>query len=234
MAVAGGIDGCRGGWLCVTHNVAVGRFEARILDPIDDVLSLRPRADALAVDIPIGLTERGPRTCDREARARLGRQRGSSVFPAPIRPVLAAATYREACRIGRNAEGRALSIQSWGIVPKIRQVDAFLSLDPSRQEWLREAHPELCFWRANRRRPMLHNKKTPEGRKEREALLVSLFGDAISFARSALGTGGFAYDDLLDAFILLWTAQRILAGRASSLPEAPPRDRRGLRMEICT
>ena len=41
-------------------------------------------------------------------------------------------------------------------------------------------------------------------------------------------------DDLLDAFILLWTAQRIIAGEAATLPEAPLRDPHGLRMEICT
>jgi predicted RNase H-like nuclease len=244
MAVAGGIDGCRGGWLCVTRDAATGRFDARILSVIDDVLGLRPRADMLAVDIPIGLTERGPRLCDLEARARLGRPRGSSVFPAPIRPVLAAGTcggraervlsYQEACRIGRTAEGRALSIQAWGIVPKIRQVDEFLAVDPSRQDWMREAHPELSFWRANGERPMAHNKKTTDGRKEREALLTFMFGEAIPDVRASLGTAGFAHDDLLDAFIQLWTAERILSGEATTLPEAPPRDARGLRMEIWT
>ena len=49
-----------------------------------------------------------------------------------------------------------------------------------------------------------------------------------------LGKGGFAHDDLLDAFATLWTAQRLLTGDAMIIPAHPPRDARGLRMEICT
>jgi predicted RNase H-like nuclease len=231
MANAGGIDGCRGGWLCLTRNGSTGKIDARILSNIREVLAFRPRLDVLAVDIPIGLTERGPRLCDREARARLGRARGSSVFPAPIRPVLAAATYEEACRIGRAAEGRALSRQAWGIAPKIRQVDDFLAADYSRQDWLHEVHPELSFWCWNGGVPMTHNKKTPEGRREREELVVSRFAEALPAARSMLN-GGFSQDDLLDAFAALWTADRILSGDALVFPKDPPRDARGLRMEI--
>jgi hypothetical protein len=53
--------------------------------------------DIVAVDIPIGLNEEyeaGGRFCDREARKCL-RGRASSVFPAPVRPVLAASSSRE-------------------------------------------------------------------------------------------------------------------------------------------
>jgi predicted RNase H-like nuclease len=233
MAIAGGVDGCRGGWLCVTRDSSSGQVEARVLFAIQEVLMLHPRPGMVAVDIPIGLTDRGPRLCDREARSRLGRPRGSSVFPAPIRPVLAAGSHEEACRIGRAVEGRALSIEAWGIVPKIRQVDAFLSEDPSRQGWLREAHPELSFWCGNGRRPMGHNKKTAAGRQEREALIVSWFGDALAAARAALPRGLSAPDDLLDAFATLWTAERLISGIGHVLPSEPPRDERGLRMEIC-
>ena len=38
--------------------------------------------------------------------------------------------------------------------------------------------------------------------------------------------------DILDAFAALWTAERIAAGRARTLPEQPPMDDTGLPMRI--
>jgi predicted RNase H-like nuclease len=37
-------------------------------------------------------------------------------------------------------------------------------------------------------------------------------------------------DDILDAFVALWTAERISCGVAISIPAAPPLDAHGLRM----
>lgn len=54
--------------------------------------------------MPIGLGENGPRPCDQAARRFLG-QRGSSVFPAPVRAVLAATTYVQACELSLAAQG---------------------------------------------------------------------------------------------------------------------------------
>jgi predicted RNase H-like nuclease len=76
--------------------------------------------------MPIGLPERGPRACDLEARRLLGPGRASSVFPAPIRPVLVATSYDDACQIRLQVEGKKLSRQAWVIVPKIREVDDML------------------------------------------------------------------------------------------------------------
>jgi len=171
MAVVAGIDGCRGGWLCLTKDLATGMVEARILTLIDELLDLDPRPAVAMIDIPIGMPEAGPRACDREARARLGGPRRSSVFPAPIRPMLAAATYEVACRIGAAADGRKLSRQAWGIVPKIREVDGFVRAVPGRLGWLREVHPEVSFCVWNGGRAMAHGKKSAAGRAEREKLL---------------------------------------------------------------
>ncbi len=43
---------------------------------------------------------------------------------------------------------------------------------------------------------------------------------------------GVAVDDILDAFIALWTAKRIFNNSANTIPENPPSDRYGLHMEI--
>jgi predicted RNase H-like nuclease len=39
-------------------------------------------------------------------------------------------------------------------------------------------------------------------------------------------------DDIVDAFVALWTAERIGCGAAISIPERPPLDSYGLRMEM--
>lgn len=230
-AVAG-IDGCQGGWLCLVLEVGSGRLEPRILPQIAELLDLQPRPVLIAVDVPIGLPDAGPRECDREARRKLGAPRSSSVFPAPVRPTLEASSYLAACELGQRADGRMLSRQTWGILPKIREMDAFLRADPARQTWIREAHPEVSFWAWNAKTPMVHRKKSDDGRAEREALILSKFGGSLAVTQSKLPRGQYAADDLLDAFAVLWTAERIRAGEAMTLPSAPPVDAQGLRMEI--
>ena len=41
-----------------------------------------------------------------------------------------------------------------------------------------------------------------------------------------------APDDILDAYVLVWTALRIWRAQAHCVPRIPPHDARGLRMEI--
>lgn len=230
-AVAG-IDGCRGGWLCLVRELGSGRFQPRILPQIADLLDLEPRQIMVAVDVPIGLPDAGPRDCDREARRRLGAPRASSVFPAPARPLLAAASYETACALGQRVDGRKLSRQTWALLPKIREVDAFLRADGTRQTWIREVHPEVSFWAWNGMVPMTQRKKSVAGRKERETLVRRRHGDLYAAAQASLPQGQYGVDDLLDAFAVLWTAERIQSGEATRLPSVPPTDAQGLRMEI--
>ena len=152
-----GLDSCRRGWVALIQIGLNGPVTARFLATLDGLGMLTPCV--AAIDIPIGLTDAGPRRCDMLARAELGRPRGSSVFPAPVRVALAADSHAEACRLHRAADGRGLSAQTWGIVPKIREADEFCRARPGAQAWLRESHPELAFARIAGR-PMRYNKKT--------------------------------------------------------------------------
>lgn len=86
----------------------------------------------------MGLPDAGPRECDQMARARLKHPRASSVFPTPIRPMLDAVTYAQACQIGETTDGRKLSKQTWAIVPKIKEVDQFIRTDTHLQQWVQE------------------------------------------------------------------------------------------------
>lgn len=225
------MDGCRAGWLCVSRDRRQGTCRADIIGTIEEILRFGKPA-AAAIDMPIGLTDAGPRQCEREARRLLGRPRSSSVFPVPARPLLSARGYAQACRIGLRVDGRKPSRQSWGIFPKIRDVDDFLRSHEDFQARLWEAHPEVSFRALGGRHAPAHPKKTPEVRRERERLIRSRFGPGLREAQEGLPSGGWGMDDLLDAFAVLWTAQRIADGRAVSLPSHPPVDAFGLRMAI--
>jgi len=231
-----GVDGCRGGWVVVLagYRANLARpigVRARLCSSFGDVLTLAERPVAIAVDIPIGLLQRavpGGRVCDRDAR-RLLRGRASSVFSPPARPALDNDGYADA--MSRNGGG--MSKQAFNILPKIREVDALLT--PGMQKRVFEMHPELAFATLGGA-PMSHNKKTPQGRRERVRLLRAAVGGSFrdpSRLRLELGAARVAVDDVVDAYVLALGAQRIHLGTARRVPAgAPLTDAKGLRMEI--
>ena len=187
----------------------------------------------VSVDIPIGLPERGSRQCDLDARRFLGKPRNSSVFPAPVRGCVRPGSYAEINAAHYGIDGRGLTRQAYGLLEKIAQVDQDLRADPSRQQWIREIHPEVSFTCWNGGRPMRHNKKKPCGRTEREALIETVWPAQRARLAMHVRGHGCAPDDLNDAFAALWTARRIAARSARVFPEKTSEvDARGLRMEI--
>ena len=223
-----GVDGTPGGWLAVVSDTRLKAPKALLLGQLTQL----PRdIDVAAVDIPIGMSATGAREADQLARKMLGPRR-SSVFPSPIRPVLHAASWEEACSIGKRVDGRKLSKQTYAILPKIREADAFIRGNAWARRVIHEVHPELCFsrWAGA---PMAHGKKTPEGRTARVAVIEKTFGHGIfEELRSSLGRNAVRYDDLADAFAALWTASRIAAGVASKLPSSLSIDVEGVAMNI--
>jgi predicted RNase H-like nuclease len=198
---------------------------------VPDLLHVMAQIDtgtlaAAAIDIPIGLAVDGARRADVEARQRLGPRR-SSVFPAPVRSVLAATTYEEACSLSRAACGKAISKQLFNILPKIREVDALVT--PQRQRRLFEMSPELSL-AVLAGAPMAHPKTTPAGRAERIDALGQVFGHAEIERHLGSAPRGAGRDDILDAFAGAWTARRHAA--AQHLELGGDLDGRGLRMEV--
>lgn len=232
-----GIDGCRAGWVWCRRS-ATG-WDGGL---VADIAGLRPviAASALSlVDMPVGLVSAGndERRCDRAARALLGRPRASSVFRPPCRAALSAPDYRTACDINRRHTGVALSQQTWNIAGKIRELDALLTADSTLHERLREAHPEVCLWGLAGGRPMLHNKRTPAGRRERLDVLGRLAPDCrrhLEAMAQAHPRRAVAADDILDAAVLAVTAATAVADaeRRRQLPEEPQQDALGLSMEM--
>ncbi len=99
-----GVDGCRGGWLCTALDGAGGAPpEWWVAADFAGVVEHARDADLILVDIPIGLLEGGssPREPDVLARRMLGGRRASSVFSAPVRPVLEVPDYAAANALSR-------------------------------------------------------------------------------------------------------------------------------------
>jgi predicted RNase H-like nuclease len=232
MADYYGVDGCKGGWLCIhldhtlkSKGVCYPTFAALMSEIGSSSLTL--------VDMPIGLPGLVKRQCDQIARRRLTRLRGSSVFPVPSREALMAQDYREACDLNQKALGVRISKQAWNLVPKIKEVDAWMLAQDPTQRPVRECHPELAFWAIQGGVPMQHAKKTPLGAKERLEALQRYMPQAPTFydeLTQAFPRRLVAPDDILDALVLALTAAKATA--LLSLPDEPQVDSAGLRMEI--
>jgi predicted RNase H-like nuclease len=238
-----GVDGCEGGWLVARLDVASA---PQLLDiPVVcrtflDVLDFCRSTAIIAVDIPIGLPDSGPRAVDIEVRRTLGGHRASSVFPCPIRPVVERwdtawlaspatrrAGYLTACELSARICGKKLSRQAFELLPKIRDVDD--SMTPALQKQVIEIHPELCFWAMNGSVAVQAPKRKAEGHETRLGLLASSLGAEIRYMSAPRGA---APDDLADALAAAWSASRVFAGQAQIFPTRPELDRKGLRMEM--
>jgi predicted RNase H-like nuclease len=229
-----GIDGCKGGWLSVT---GVLNNDGTLLVLKSEIhenwAAAAAEAEIIAVDMPIGLADKGRRGCDGLARKSLGPMR-SSVFAAPRRPMLQFDSYAEANAWGKAQGsvkecGGGLSKQAWNITNKIKEIDAWIDAD--KQSFVKEAHPELAFLRLARGR-RLARKKTREGIQQRVALLQDAGFPNFEQPISSLPRTQASVDDLLDASVLLLTAQRIATKEALRLSEDGLRDARDLAMEI--
>src|SRR5258708_39746263 len=232
LRLIAGVDGCRGGWVAIFKDLDSGLISWDVFETTGNLLARRPRPQTIAIDIPIGLTDQGPRTCDLEARKLLGPGRASSVFPAPIRPVLDANDYDEARRIRYRIEQKKVSYQLWNITSRIREIDDALREDLELRNRLHEVHPEICFFVLAGSSRLRYRNKDPLGHTERYALLEPFFGHWLSDALDARLRLSSAKDDMLDAFVALWSAERIMNGTSYTIPSQAPRDSVGLPMQI--
>jgi predicted RNase H-like nuclease len=228
-----GVDGCRGGWLSVALD-AENHWAVSIYERFDDLWHRWRGAKQVLVDIPIGLRDDGDeRTCDREARSRIGPRR-SSVFPVPCRAALAAGSHAEASQVNKLHTGRGLSRQSFALIPKIREVDAVMRADPIARRKVREVHPELLFWSMNDGNVLTHAKRTEAGQNERLTILEARYPKArevVAYAQKAFRRHLFESDDVVDALAAAVVA-RFGDGAYVSLPAHPEHDAHGLPMAL--
>jgi len=160
----------------------------------------------------------GARTCDRQARARLGR-RGTAVHNAPSRAVFDG-------RVGPDKDG--LDAVTRTMLPRYREVAAEMS--PYRQRVVYEGHPELSFFQLHKDTPLKKSKVIAEGKEERRIVLEERIRGSERYLDAA--SYGVPQKHLYDAFALLWSARRVFGHAAKRIPVEPEWDDEGLRMEI--
>ena len=216
-----GVDGWRGRWVGA---LLTGR-RVTLLDLADvpAVLAV-PDVAVVGIDMPIGLSDDGVRACDVQARKKLGRA-GSSVFPAPVRPVVRANTYDEARSLSLAAARRSLSVQTFGLVPAVRSLDDALGDPPNPR--VHEVHPELSFRALDGR--VTDRKASVAGLAQRIRALEAAMDvlDALAGAPAWM-----PMVDALDACAAAWSAQRIADGQAEVVGDGSL-DSRHRPMRIC-
>ncbi len=210
-----GVDGCPGGWVGVAPDPdRVRAYAAPTLEALVAAASADGAPACVAVDIPIGLADAGPRAADLAAKAALG-SRGSSLFMTPVRAALELNDYPTAVALNRERTGVGFSRQAWGLREKILEVDAFWARTPCP---LIEAHPELTLTTMTGA-PLTAGKKTWAGAVVRLAALAAegiVLGPDLGPGLARAGV-----DDVIDAAAVAWTARRYVAGQAVSRPAAP-------------
>jgi predicted RNase H-like nuclease len=223
-----GVDACRGGWVAVSLEVSpaetgpavtvtAGGDLAALLAPEQDVAGTM----VVGIDMPLGLLATGWREADRAARGLLGPRR-SSVFAIPPREVWAQTSYQAANQRCRELTGQGFSIQAWGLRAKLLEANQYRE---TCGHPLYEVHPELAFG-ALAGAPLAASKHTGAGRDLRRGLL----------ARAGIelpgGHPATLLADILDAAAVAWSARRIAAGQAVTIPSVPQRDGRGREISI--
>jgi len=203
-----GVDGCRYGWLAISlnkHDV----FSFSKHRTIDDLFEKYSNADSYLIDMPIGLSDKNhPRLVEKLARPFLKPNKTSTIFSVPCRSAVYAKNYQSAKEKNLKEEGKSISIQSWNITPKIKELNSFLKNNNTLTDKIFEAHPELCFAKLNFGTPMFYKKNTPEGISERLTLLEGFFPkikNIFEKGREEFLKKDVKSDDIIDALILVTT-----------------------------
>ena len=210
-----GIDACAAGWVAVVLRpgaAVAGVFGATLADIAEQV----PDARGFGVDIPIGLPAAGERRADLAARKALGPRR-SSLFMTPVREALTAPTHAAATQVARQLTGKGISRQAYGLAPKILEAEAWVTTIAA-PVW--EVHPELSF-ATLLGHPARASKKTWSGMRER---LDALHAAGIKLGQLPGAGDRAAVDDVVDAAVVAWSAQRLVAGHGVPYPDPPEMD----------
>lgn len=219
-----GVDACgKQGWVGV--RLADGAYAGTLVEVrLEALIARAGRVQVVAVDMPLGLVERGWRAADLAARELLGPRR-SSVFLVAPRPAWEEPDYAAAAERCRELTGGGLSRQAWALAPKLKEARVCRLAD----ERVHEVHPEVSFRALAGGVPVPYAKKTWRGQNLRRSLL----------ARAGLGlpdelgeADRVPADDVLDAAVAAWSAHRIALGIAGRIPEVTELDADGRAVEI--
>ena len=227
-----GIDGCKYGW-CVVYGTPEGP-QVLIISHISELESISGKSELICIDIPIGLPDASHSRRVEELARKVLPSKSSSFFGVPCRDAAYANDYQEANTINKAILGKGLSIQSWHICSKIKEIDSWLSNANQHNANVKEAHPELCFHFLQKEDERLLSKKTKEGRVQRLKILSSwyegldkLYNDTMTkYPRKDV-----AADDILDA-LCMWCVATLSQSYQLESISALQKDKMGLSMDM--
>ena len=230
--IIAGIDGCKQGWIMIKFDQE--KYSYGIYMHIEELVEENPTIQRILIDMPIGLSSKDyPRTIDKSLRAALI-PRQSTVFNPACREAVALADYEAAKKKNIEIEGKSLSIQSFFIQKKIKEIDDFLlQKEPSLE--LIESHPEFCFKHLNPNKSVLLSKKsTEEGIADRLSILTS-YDDRLGVLYQEILAQSLRKnvkkDDILDAMCLCLVNQ-LAKNQLHFLVDQNPVDERGIAIRI--
>ena len=214
-----GIDGCKRGWFSVWQNPddTIQSSIFSTLNHLKDFFNDEAHL-IIGIDMPVILSDFIPREADQLARKLLSKK-ASSVFTAPTPEMLEQPNYERASYVSKRLFGKSMSLQSWYLFPKIKDVQTIIH---DTHINLYEIHPELSFRAMNHEEVILESKKSKEGFEIRNALLRRHF-ESFDFEsiRNLYPRKDVMDNDILDAMAVLWSTKRIQANEASFLPKIP-------------
>ena len=225
-----GADGCKGGWVAAI--IRGGTLTVKRFRTVQGIAQEFPQFEEFLIDMPIGLPEtKWEQRPEAAARKLLG-PRSSTIFPVPARQAVYAETEEEQKAENQRVLGKSLSKQTIGILPKIRELDAFLGAHPEYANVICESHPELCFARL-KGSVLRSQKKELVGLGERcEVLANYLEPEALRGIGNRARELQCNPDDVLDAVCLAVVASLKAQGRCETVPKEPDQDANGLLMQI--
>ena len=225
-----GIDWMNPYWLAA--EIRGDEILVRKLGGIADINNYYLNADAVLIDIPVGLPENAAENearPDCEARNYLPVARKPSIFPVPCRQAITMENYAEASAENERVLGKKLTSQSYAFAKMIRQVDDFLMGNSLWKNRLVESHPEVAFQRLNGDKGLQHSKHTEAGIQERIAILQQYGVDPVPLFAAFTPK---QYEDVLDAICLAVSAKHGCENGFCTIPSRPVCDCHGLKMQM--
>lgn len=199
-----GIDGARGEWVIAQFDGTSMRWT--VAENVGAAIAATATCSTVGVDMPLSMPSLSYRASEIAAKKFLGRAR-SSIFHTPVAAVLTAQSYGEACAISREVTGKAISKQTWFLLPGIR---AWREAHFDRERIV-EVHPE-CSFRVMHPETAFASKKSGRGAGQRLAALASWIDPHNITEGLATLPEGPILDDALDAAVAAWSAWRFGRG----------------------
>lgn len=227
-----GIDVCKGKWVAVA--LTEKDFEVNKFNSIEEICNKYEEADSIIIDIPIGLPENSNDVRpEGEARKHL-KGKASSVFNVPCRQAVYLKDYKSVNEKNREILDKGITLQSFGICSKIKEVDEFLNNNQKWKNILREGHPEICFSKLNNGEAVLENKTKPEGQQKRLEILKKYYSESNLVIDKYLKDvpARKKIDDVIDALCLAIMGIIGLKNGFETIPKAPMEDVRGMKMQM--